>query len=117
MKTPLGLTAATLALLLVACGDSAPPAAAPSSTSGGNPVTAPVDYLGAVAKAKKTAEGGIDVAALKKAIDAFSVDEGRLPKDLDELVTKQQLPKLPDPPYNMKFEYDAKTGNVKVVPK
>src|SRR5437899_2829229 len=85
--------------------------------SSGNPITAPVDYLGAVAKAKKSAEKTVETVSLNQAIQQFSVAEGRYPKDLNELVTEKYLPRLPEPPYGMKFTYDAKTGEVKVVPK
>ena len=85
--------------------------------SSGNPVTAPVDYLGAVVRAKKSAEKTIDTVNLNQAIQQFSVGEGRYPKDLNELVTEKYLPRLPDAPYGMKFVYEAKTGQVKVVQK
>src|SRR6266478_1792917 len=85
--------------------------------SSGNPVTAPVDYLGAVAKAKKSAEKTVQTVSLNQAVQQFSVAEGRYPKDLNELVTEKYLPKLPDPPYGMKIVYEAAKGEVKVVPK
>ena len=47
----------------------------------------------------------------------FGAQEGRLPKDLDELVTLKYMPALPAPPVGMKIEYDAKTGDVTVVKK
>ena len=80
-------------------------------------LTAPVDYLGAVAKAKKSAEKTVETVSLNQAIQQFSAAEGRYPKDLNELVTEKYLPKLPDPPYGMKIVYDAAKGEVKVVPK
>src|SRR5882672_10446781 len=69
--------------------------------AGGNPLTAPVDYLGAVAKAKKVSEKTIDTAYLTQTIQLFQASEGRLPKDLNELVTEKYLPRLPDAPYGM----------------
>ncbi len=83
--------------------------------SSGNPVTAPVDYLGAVAKAKKYSEKTIDLANIKKAIKDFEVSEGRFPKDLNELVTEKYLSSIPKPPTGMRIEYDAKTGDVKII--
>jgi hypothetical protein len=116
----LGIVAA---VMLVGCGDSssskAPATAKKPSTdnnSSGNPVTAPVDYLGAVAKAKKTSIKVVDVASLKRAIEMFKQEEDRYPRDLNELVAKQYMPALPAPPYQMKYQYDAATGDVKVVP-
>ena len=88
-----------------------------SSTSGGNPVTAPVDYLGAVVKAKKSAEKTVEGAMLTQAVQMFQAQEGRFPTSLDELVAKQYLNRLPPPPYGMRFDYDPKTGKVSVVAK
>jgi hypothetical protein len=115
---------AVVAVLLMGCGDNSNPPAtakktatgAPTNNSSGNPVTAPVDYLGAVAKAKKTSIKVADVASLNQAIQMFKQEEERYPKDLNELVTKQYMPALPAPPYQMKYQYDAATGKVSVVP-
>ncbi|HYT60635.1 MAG TPA: hypothetical protein VEL06_10710 [Haliangiales bacterium] len=85
--------------------------------SSGNPVTAPADYLGAIAKAKKSSEKTIDTVSLNQAIQQFNVAEGRYPKDLKELVTEKYLPKIPEAPYGMQIVYDAAKGEVKVVPK
>src|SRR5438477_4701050 len=101
------------ALALSGCGkkEAATTAGATNENySSGNPVTAPVDYLGAVAKAKKTAENTIDAVNLNQAIQQFGAAEGRYPTDLNELVTEKYLPRLPEPPYGMKFVYDANTG-------
>jgi len=102
--------------LLVGCGQS-DPAAKPAETKvGQNPVDAPTDYLKTVAKAKKSAEAGVDTASLNSAISMFQVEKGRNPKDLEELVSSGTMKALPKPPYNMKFSYDATAGTVKVVP-
>src|SRR4051812_3792226 len=91
--------------LLVACSKetaTAPPKKTSSTdlnnNSSGNPITAPVDYLGAVAKAKKTAVKVIDVSSLKQTIMLFNEQEGRYPKDLNELITMHYVPQLPAPP-------------------
>ena len=94
--------------------ESSPPAN--SSPSSGNPVSAPADYLGAVAKAKKTAERNADTASLNQAIQLFYAQEGRFPKDLNELAGPNYLGKLPQPPAGMKFNYNPATGELKVVP-
>ena len=57
----------------------------------------------------------MDVAALNQAVQMFNVQEGRLPKDLNELVEKKLIAKIPDAPYGMKLQYDAATGTVSVV--
>jgi hypothetical protein len=79
------------------------------------PLTAPVDYLGAVGQAKKHSEGVIDRASLQKTIDLFNAQEDRFPKDLNELVTMKYLPAIPPAPYGMKIQYDAASGQVKIV--
>ncbi len=43
----------------------------------------------------------------------FYVQEGRYPKDLQELVPGY-IPKIPDAPYGYKMTYDAASGTVKV---
>jgi hypothetical protein len=85
-------------------------------SAAGNPITAPVDYLGAVGKAQKSAVKTIDTVAIDQAIKMFYTEEGRFPKDLNELVTHGELPRLPNPPYGMKLDYDPKSGRIKVVP-
>jgi hypothetical protein len=119
MKRATGL-ALVLGLAFCGCGqkEAAKPATSTNDAAAtGNPITAPVDYLGAVSKAKKVSEKTIDTAYLNQAIQLFQASEGRLPKDLDELVAEKYLPKLPEAPYNMKIVYDATRGQVKVVPK
>jgi len=112
--------------LLVGCGQKSDnpspatnaPAATPTNApaaSGGGPLTAPVDYLGALAKAQQSAVKTVDVASLNQAIQLFNTQEGRYPKDLDELVTEKYIGKLPAAPYGMKIVYDANAGQVKVV--
>ena len=111
------LTAA--GLLLAGCGnsDSSKPTQATNATpnyASGNPLTAPVDYLGAVSQAKKYSEKQIDLAYINHAIQLFSAQEGRLPKDLKELMPNY-IGEIPRAPYGSKIVYDPNTGEVKVV--
>ena len=65
--------------------DSAKPAASQAEGSGassGNPLTAPVDYLGAMGKAQKSASKTVSAAGLDQAVKLFYAQEGRFPKDL-----------------------------------
>jgi hypothetical protein len=124
MKTPFVMSLLA-ALTFVACGTkteqppkdepAGEPAAKTNSQATGNPLTAPVDYLGAVGKAKKSMEGTLDRVAVDQAIQQFAGIEGRYPKDLNELVTQKYLPRLPAPPYGMKYNYDSASGKVTVV--
>jgi hypothetical protein len=111
------LVSLVVALVVAGCGESSKPAAgtATNQSSELNPLTAPVDYLGAVGKAKQTAVKTVDTASINQAIQMFHVEHGRFPKSLDELVEEKYLPRIPDAPYGMKIEYDAQTGKVRVV--
>ncbi len=113
------LMALAAAALLAACGEKASPPGNKlhgQNNSGGNPITAPVDYLGAVGKAKKTGIKVVDIASVKQAIQMFHAEEDRFPKDLNELITKGYITALPAPPYQMKYQYNAANGDVKIVP-
>jgi hypothetical protein len=102
--------------LLGGCGESSQSSSTSSTNaaSSGSPVTAPVDYLSAVAKGKQSAEKTIDTTSLDKAIQMFGVDHGRNPTDLNELVQGKYIPKIPDAPYGTKLVYDATAGTVTV---
>jgi len=111
MKTSCGLTLVAAALVLGGCGkeqSSPPPAPAPA------PANAQAGYLGTLIKGQQVAIKTIDVTSLNEEIRLFNVQEGRNPKDLNELVTKQYLGALPNPPAGMKLVYDATEGKVSV---
>jgi hypothetical protein len=116
MKTP-SYVALTVALLLSGCGEKSNTTVSSTNTasSGGNPLDAPGDYLKAVANGKQSAVKTVDVTSLKKAIELFNVDQGRNPKDLQELVQKKFIPLIPATPYGTKLVYDANAGTVEVV--
>ena len=119
MKTRLLLLAAS-ALLLAGCGkkEATPGDASTNSTNtatSSNPLTAPVDYLGAVAQAKKHSEKVVDTVQVQQAIRMFQASEGRYPNDLNELVTEKYLPALPKLPAGMTYQYNATGGQVKAV--
>jgi hypothetical protein len=89
---------------------------APATNTSGNPITAPVDYLGAVGKAKQSSERTLTTLGINQAIQTFYGQEGRYPKDLNELVSRNYLSQLPKPPTGTKFDYNPQTGQVKAVP-
>src|SRR5215813_10366493 len=107
MKAPL---CSILGLALVAgCSnenDKSTASTTATNTPGSNPLNAPSDYLGAIVDAKQRAVKTVDTVSLDQAIQNFSVEHGRYPKDLDELVQTKTISKLPDPPYGMKFVYE-----------
>jgi len=71
-------------------------------------------YVKSLGEAQKTADKTIDVTSINKAIQLFNVQEGRYPKDLQELVPTY-IAKIPDAPYGSKIVYDQNSGTVKVV--
>ena len=114
------LLSAALLVVITGCGDSSKS----KTPSGGNtnassdtasPLTAPVDYLDAINKGQRSAERTVDTASITKAVELFHVENGRFPKDLNELVAEKFLPQIPTPPRGMKITYDADTGKVKIV--
>jgi len=108
-----------LAVSIVAggCGDNSnkPAQATNAATSGGGALTAPVDYLGAMGRAQQSAVKTIDTASLKQAIQMFQADQGRLPRNLNELVQEKFLPRIPETPFGTRLDYDPSTGETKVV--
>src|SRR5215831_423284 len=117
MKASLFL-AAGCSLWLAGCGqssDTAGKSTNSAASSSGSPLTAPVDYLGAVAKGQQKALATVDTARLNQAVQQFNVEQGRNPKDLNELVKEKYLPQIPPVPYGSRLDYDPQSGQVKVV--
>ena len=85
-----------------------------NTTDSAHPAAPSGGYLGALMQADKYAVKTIDVSYLNEAVQLFNTQEGRLPKDLNELVPNY-VGKLPVPPYGTKLVYDATAGTVKVV--
>ncbi len=101
-------------LVLSSCQKEEAPASPPAAS--GNPLTAPVDYLGAVAKAQKTAGKTLGAVGLDQAIKMFYGQEGRFPKNLGEL-SPDYLSSVPAPPVGFQYSYNPTNGAVKVLPK
>lgn len=114
MKTPL-LVCLGAAVCLFGCGKSGDSTGQQQTNASGNPLTAPVDYLGALGQGKQYAEKTVDTVSINRGIQMFEVSEGRYPKDLNELVQKGYFPRIPEAPYGTKIVYDPTNGVVKVV--
>ena len=116
--------ALAVSLALVACGES--PKKDKSSkenkmfksesttSEDDNPLLAPVNYVGALGKAKNVSEKKINLANIQNAINQFNAVEGRYPKSLGELVKEGYYAKLPAPPKSKRYLYNPKTGQVRV---
>lgn len=114
MKFHLMLTLAC-AVILTACGGGDKPADAKKDAPGQNPLNAPTDYLGALAKGKKKSEATVVNLQVGPAIQQFNAAEGRFPKSLQEMVDQGYLTALPTAPRGMKTDYNPETGEFKVV--
>ncbi|MBW8863575.1 MAG: hypothetical protein JF609_01370 [Verrucomicrobia bacterium] len=99
------LAAVTGTLLLAGCGESS---STPTPT---NPADVTNNTL---VNSKRTADKTIDVSFINQAIQLYNVQEGHLPKTLDDLVPKY-VAKIPDAPLGYKLSYDAVKGEVSVV--
>lgn len=101
--------------LLAGCGQKEKPSSTTDNNSSGNPITAPVDYLGAVNKAQKTAVKVVDLASLKNAIHLFHAQEDRYPANLQELVSMRYIADVPSAPAGSQLSYNPANGEVKFV--
>jgi hypothetical protein len=110
MKFPFSVFALAT-LLLAGCGKSDS-----GGTSGGGAPNAAADYAGALGRSQARAVGTIDLTSLQQAIQMFNVNEGRYPKDLNELVQTKVINHLPEAPHGKKIAYDPATGSVSMVP-
>jgi hypothetical protein len=115
-KALLFLFAAACLCFFIGCKNEKKSSKSSSDTSSGNPLTAPADYVGALGKAQKSMQNRLGAVGLDQAIKVFSSEEGRFPTNLNELVTKGTIGQVPPPPRGMKYDYDPKTGIIKVVP-
>lgn len=104
---------ASVALSLAAC--SKQETSTTSKPPSGNPVTAPVDYLGAVSKARNASAKVIDSATINRAIQLFYAEEDRFPRDLNELVASKYLPSVPAAPPGTRWAYNPRTGAIQAV--
>src|SRR5437764_14294828 len=104
-------------LLLAGCSKKQTAAPAPDQSASGNPLTAPVDYLGAVDKAKKHSEKVVDIASVNQAVQLFYAQEDRFPQDLNELVSKHYIAGIPEAPAASQWAYNRQTGQIKSLPK
>ena len=118
MKKTMTVFAAACLFLFPGCKDknAAGSATSSSDTSSGNPLTAPADYVGAIGQAQKHAQKTLSTVGLDQAIKTFYNEEGRFPKDLNELVTKGTIGQVPPAPRGLKYDYNPATGVLKVVP-
>ncbi len=115
---------AAFAIALAGCGksnESTQPAtaSAPAAATTNQPQSAGQaleQYGHTLATAKTTAQRKVDTITVDRAIQAFQADRGQNPQSLDELIKEGFLPKLPELPAGMKYDYDPQKGEVSVAP-
>ena len=114
---PAALVALTVltTLMISGCGPKNDSPTSSNSTTSQNPIGAPLDYVGAVGKAKKSAEKVIDTASMARQIQLFYAAEGHYPADLAELVREKYMPSIPPAPHGMKYVYNPTTGDIKII--
>ena len=115
MKNLTAIGVFSLAFVLVAgCGKDSSPQNQTANTPANSNSNNPTGYLDTLVQTKKKADKTIDVAYLNQAVQLFNVQEGRFPKDLQELAPKY-VAQIPEPPAGYKLDYDAVKGEVKMV--
>jgi hypothetical protein len=85
-----------------------------SEEIGSNPLLAPVEYLGATARAKTSSQAKIALAPIQQAIQMYQVENGAFPPNLDALVQGGQIRALPALPQGSTYQYNPSTGAVTV---
>ncbi len=105
-----------VAAVLSGCGrsDSAE-GQAQAGPPASNPLSAPVDYLGATAAGKKAAEKTVNLAPVLSALQQFHAAEDRYPAQLQELVQAGFLARVPEAPAGQFLRYDPTDGSVRWV--
>lgn len=103
------------AALLAGCGGKSDSTAQGGTNTVSTATNGFGGYVKSLGEAQKTADKTIDVTSINKALELFNVQEGRYPKELQELVPGY-LPKIPVAPAGSKLVYDAANGTVKVAP-
>jgi len=81
-----------------------------------NPLSAPVDYLGATAAGKKTAERAVSLAPVLAALQQFHAAEDRYPARLQELVEAGFLARVPEALPGQSLAYNPSDGSVRWIP-
>jgi hypothetical protein len=117
MKSACCLLFLVAGLVLTGCGKNDKSSTNTTTvTASPAPTPAPAGdgYLGTMMKAQQAAIKTVDVTSLNQEVQLFNVQEGRLPKDLNELVDKQYIGRLPAVPVGMKLVYDAAQGKVTI---
>jgi len=79
------------------------------------PLAADAAYADVLSRVKESRKVDQEVDRVQHALRAFQREVGRLPGSLEELVRLGYLPRLPEAPDGMRFHYDARYGNFRML--
>ena len=99
-------------LLVVGCGDHS---SSPGKEKAGGSAT-PANYVRGALDAGQHAKGTVGAIGLDRAVQLYTIKEGKRPKTLQDLVKKGHLSKMPPAPAGKQYKYNARTGKVSIVP-
>lgn len=103
-----------LVFLLVGCEQEDRPRGEDLREGAGEAVRAPGDYISTNIRAQQQAEVQMATQSVTQAVRHFQAAEGRNPRNLEELVSEDYLPQIPDLPRGGSFKYNPQTGQVTV---
>lgn len=92
-----------------------PPPAAASPNSTRSTIAAPVEYIGAVGAAQKSASKTIELVSVQQAIQQYQAAEGKMPGSLQQLVDEGYLHRLPQMPAGTRLQFNPSTGEIRAV--
>ncbi len=93
--------------LSTACSRERARAVAPAANESDR---SPSNYLAIVERARDRQETGDGLVMLEAAKAAFMNDRGRLPSNIQELVSLRYLEHIPPPPLGTRYRYERETG-------
>ena len=104
MRVPLSILVLPLLLAAPACKRKKP-----------EPLPADAAYADVLARVRESRKVDQDIDRVQEALRDFQRVVGRLPASLGEMVKLGYLDKLPEPPGGMRFHYDARYGNFRML--
>ncbi len=104
MRFPVSILAALMLLATPACKRKKP-----------EPLPSDAAYADVLSRVKETRKVDQEVDRVQEALRDFQRIVGRLPSTLEEMVRLGYLDKIPVAPAGMRFHYDARYGNFRML--
>lgn len=107
-----------LGLLVIALGASActPERTRAVRNAEAGPATEQKDYRDMLKQARARSDAEDTLGPLVRGLEVFRNERGRLPTNLAELVQSGIIKGIPAPPPGAAYAYDARNGNVRLLP-